>query len=247
MTAAHEEEPVRWARTRSFTRRGGRIPEQHKWAYEKHGDAYILDLPTLGDSGSTAIDPSFVAQPSQWFGRKAPVVLEVGSGSGDALVAGAQAHPDWDFIAFEVWRPGVAQAIHRLQRRGLTNVRFATLDAHVAFDTAFEPGSIAEVWTYFPDPWPKTKHHKRRIVGPVFADRVNSLLSPSGLWRLATDWPEYADHMHDVLDDRPDWSLVSTEREESRPITRFERKGTKAGRPITDLAYAKVEPSSEPS
>lgn len=242
-----EEVPTSWARTRSFTRRGGRIPEQHKNSYERYATDYVLDLPLCGQNGSTAIDPNFRANPQHMFGRIAPLVVEVGSGSGDALVAGAQAHPEWDFIGFEVWRPGVAQSIHRLAALELTNVRFAVLDAHVAFDTCFEPGSICEVWTYFPDPWPKTKHHKRRIVGPMFADRVNAILKPGGVWRLATDWPDYADHMRALLDDRPDWSLISTQRDVLRPITRFERKGDTAGRPIVDLAYAAIRPPTAAS
>ncbi len=106
-------------------------------------------------------------------------------------------------LAFEVWRPGVAGALWRLEEAGVDNVRLISVDAVWSMRHLFEPGSIAELWTFFPDPWPKTRHHKRRLVQPAFVHDAATALSDAGVWRLATDWAEYADSMRAVLDDEP--------------------------------------------
>lgn len=230
------------ARTRSFTRRGGRMPRTHQAAWDRLADRVVLEVPRPMGAGSTVVDPAYRLDPAQVFGREAPLVVEVGSGSGDALVAGAVARPGWDFLAFEVWRPGIGHALAKMEAETggetLPNVRVVEADAAVGLQTLLAPGSVHEVWTFFPDPWPKAKHHKRRIVTPGFVDAVVGLLEPGGTWRLATDWADYADAMREVVgaDDR--LRLVSTERAPLRPVTRFERRGREAGREITDLSYA---------
>jgi tRNA (guanine-N7-)-methyltransferase len=108
------------------------------------------------------------------------------------------------------------------------------LRTHVA------PGGLAELWTFFPDPWPKRRHHKRRLVGPGFAALVASRLAPGARWRLATDWADYAEQMREVLDARPDLEGGVVERWTERPVTKFERKGLAAGRSIVDLCYSRV-------
>lgn len=229
------------ARTRSFTRRGGRMPRTHQAAWDRLADQVVLEVPRPMGATSTVVDPAYRLDPAQVFGREAPLVVEVGSGSGDALVAGALARPDWDFLAFEVWRPGIGHALAKMEAEAggeaLPNVRVVEIDAAVALQTMLVPGSAREVWTFFPDPWPKAKHHKRRIVTPDFVDTVVRLLEPEGVWRLATDWAHYADSMREVVgaDDR--LRLASTDRAPLRPVTRFERRGTEAGREIVDLAY----------
>lgn len=225
------------ARTRSFTRRGGRMPERHRAAYEQLAPRFVLDVPRDPAAGSTGVLPGYRLDLEEVFGRRAPLVVEVGSGSGDAVLAGSAATPERDHLALEVWRPGIAQALARLPEPPPTNLRFVEADAAQALDHLLAPGSVTELWTFFPDPWPKARHHKRRLVTPAFAGTVARLLAPGGLWRLATDWPDYAEHIRAVLgaDDR--FVLVSTERAPLRPVTRFERKGVLAGRPIVDLAY----------
>lgn len=229
------------ARTRSFTRRGGRMPRTHQAAWDRHAADVVLDVPRpMGDS-STVVDPDYVLDAQAVFGREAPLVVEVGSGSGDALVVGATERPDWDFLAFEVWRPGIGHALAKMEQAAggpLPNVRVVEADAQVALRTLLPSRSVQEVWTFFPDPWPKARHHKRRIVSAEFAGTVLRLLAPRGVWRLATDWPDYAASMREVLDAHEGLRLVSTDRAPLRPVTRFERRGVAEGRSITDLAYA---------
>lgn len=225
------------ARTRSFTRRGDRMPRTHQAAWDRLAEQVLLEVPRPVP-GSTMVDPAYQLDVTQVFGRSAPLVVEVGPGSGDALVAAARERPDLDFLAIEVWRPGIGHALAKMGEEALPNVRFLEADAASALTTLLEPGSVHEVWTFFPDPWPKNKHHKRRLVNTEFAGTVADLLPPGGLWRLATDWAAYAVAMREVLDAHPRWDLISTERAPLRPVTRFERRGTEAGRSIADLTYA---------
>ncbi len=224
------------ARTRSFTRRGGRMKDRHASAYELLGPRYVVQAPR-GEGGATTVDPAYRLDVAALFGREAPLVVEVGSGSGDALRAGAAARPDWDVLAFEVWRPGIAQTLARMGEEPLPNVRFVEADAAQALGSMLPPGSVAEVWTYFPDPWPKHKHHKRRLVNAPFVDIVHGMLERGGVWRLATDWAHYARHIRTVLDADERFTLESTDRAPLRPMTRFEAKGVTADREIADLAY----------
>lgn len=230
-------------RTRSFTRRGGRMPGTHQAAWDRLADGAVLEVPCLHGDDSTVVDPDFELDPVEIFGRRAPLVVEVGSGSGDAVVAGATARRDWDFLAFEVWRPGIGHALAKMSAvtggAALPDVRFVEVDAQVALRTLLPAGSVHEVWSFFPDPWPKMRHHKRRIVGPGFAETVLRLLEPGGTWRLATDWTDYARSMRQVLDAHDGLRLVSTDRAPLRPVTRFERRGLEEGRAITDLAYVR--------
>lgn len=224
------------ARTRSFTRRGGRMPHTHQAAWDQLADRMVLDVPRQHGLASTLVDPDYRFDPGQVFGRVAPLVIEVGSGSGDALAHASQQRPDWDFLAFEVWRPGIGHALAKLGE-ARPNVRIVEVDAAVALATMIEPGTVHELWTFFPDPWPKAKHHKRRIVSGEFAETVAGLLGPAGVWRLATDWDDYAEAMRQVVQADGRWELAGTERAPLRPVTRFERRGVEAGRAITDLSY----------
>ena len=140
-------------------------------------------------------------------------------------------------IAFEVWRPGVAETLGRLAEAGLTNVRLCSVDAVWSLEHLLGAGSVSELWTFFPDPWHKTRHHKRRLVAPGFAALAASRLVPGGTWRLATDWARYAEQMVEVLDAEPLLEGGVTDRWEERPVTKFERKGLAVGRTITDLCY----------
>lgn len=248
--AAHETERVVTQRGTfrahpvSFVRRSGRLTDGQARALERSGDRVLIDVPR--DFARTSVDPTWRLDVAAVFGRTAPLVVEVGSGMGENAVAAAAADPARDVLALEVYLPGLAQAVLGAERDGLTNLRLAQVNAPELFATALAPGSVDEVWVFFPDPWHKTRHHKRRLVQPSFADLVARVLRPGGAWRLATDWEPYADHVREVLRGRTDLvPLVDgsdgvVERFDGRVLTTFEAKGLRAGRSVTDLAYVRV-------
>jgi tRNA (guanine-N7-)-methyltransferase len=143
-------------------------------------------------------------------------------------------------LALEVWRPGIASALAEVADAGATHVRFCSVDAVWTLENLVAPGALAELWTFFPDPWPKTRHHKRRLVDRRFAALAADRLAPGACWRLATDWADYAEQMERVLDAEPALSGGVVERWDERPVTKFERKGLEAGRSITDLCYTRT-------
>jgi tRNA (guanine-N7-)-methyltransferase len=212
----------------SYARRGSRFTPTQQESWDAHHEKWVIP--------DEAVDaPGFSL--ATWFGRQVPVIVEIGSGIGEATAALAAQRPEADILAFEVWRPGVAHTLGLLAEAGAGNVRLISIDAVWALEHLFAPGSVEEVWTFFPDPWPKQRHHKRRLVTPAFAALVASRLRPGGRWRLATDWQEYAEQMQAVLDAQAGLSGGPTERWADRPVTKFERKGVAAGRTITDLTY----------
>jgi tRNA (guanine-N7-)-methyltransferase len=209
----------------SYSRRGSRFTPSQREAWDAYSHAWVIP--------ESAVDgPEF--RLADWFGREAPLIVEIGSGVGEATGALAAARPSYDVLALEVWRPGIAASLAEVAAAGAGNVRFCSLEHLVA------PGALAELWTFFPDPWPKTRHHKRRIVDATFATVATSRLAPGGTWRLATDWADYADQMVAVLDAVAELRGGVTERWSERPVTKFERKGVEAGRAITDLVYRRV-------
>jgi tRNA (guanine-N7-)-methyltransferase len=212
----------------SYARRGSRFTPRQQEAWDAHHEQWVIP--------DDAVDDPDFSWPS-WFGREAPLVVEIGSGVGEATAALAARRPEVDVVAFEVWRPGVATTLGLLAEAGATNVRLISIDAVWALEHLFAPGSVEELWTFFPDPWPKKRHHKRRLVTARFAALVASRLRPGGLWRLATDWEEYAEQMQAVLDAEPGLAGGRTARWEERPVTKFERKGIAVGRTIVDLTY----------
>ena len=231
-TAVNDERRVA-ATNRSFTRRGGRMPPRHHRALEAHGPTYLLSVPIE----ETSVASGFVLDLPAAFGRSAPLVIEIGSGSGDCVVAAAAQHPEWDFLAVEVWRPGIAQTLAKAVQADVANLRVLRADAAGVIATALPPASVDQLWTFFPDPWPKAKHHKRRLVDPMFAVDVARVLRPGGLWRLATDWEDYAEQMRDVLRAAPGFEAGAdySDRFDGRVMTRFERKGLDADRAVRDI------------
>nr|WP_269449881.1 tRNA (guanosine(46)-N7)-methyltransferase TrmB [Auraticoccus cholistanensis] len=174
------------------------------------------------------------------FGRRAPLVVEIGSGNGEALVAAAQARPEVDLLAFEVYQPAVASTLSRIERAGVTNVRLLMADAVGGLRLLLGPDSVSELVVLFPDPWHKLKHRKRRLVTPAFADLVAERMVPGGLWHLATDWADYANQMLRVLGEHPRFENLHADwapRPASRPLTKFEAKGLERGRVIRDLTF----------
>ncbi|WP_240955976.1 tRNA (guanosine(46)-N7)-methyltransferase TrmB [Micromonospora sp. HNM0581] len=173
------------------------------------------------------------------FGRRAPLVIEIGSGMGDTTAHMAAADPDRDYLAVDVHTPGIANLLDLVHLRGLGNVRIVEGDA-VELMELLPPASLDAVHVFFPDPWPKSRHHKRRLIQPTHVARLRSRLAAGGTLHCATDWAEYAVSMRATLDADP--GLVNAydgyaPRPDHRPVTRFERRALRAGRPIADLIY----------
>jgi tRNA (guanine-N7-)-methyltransferase len=177
------------------------------------------------------------------FGRNAPRTLEIGFGNGEALVALAAANPEEDFLGIEVHRPGVGHLMLRAEALGLANLRVASRDAVEILGTRVPDDSLDAVLLYFPDPWPKKRHHKRRIVQPAFVDLVARKLKCGGRFRLATDWQPYAVHMLEVLSASAafanEYGTGYAPRPDSRPPTRFETRGQRLGHKVWDLSFRK--------
>lgn len=168
------------------------------------------------------------------FGRDAPLVLEIGSGMGEATAAMAAADPARDVVAVEVHTPGIASLMALAEAAGLTNVRVVEADAREVLEHRLAPGSLDEVRIFFPDPWPKARHTKRRLVTAAFCDLVAARLRPGGLLHVATDWPSYAEQALAVLEGHPAFTVVTRDRG-NRPLTRFEQRGHAAGRASYDV------------
>lgn len=180
------------------------------------------------------------------FGRRAPLIVEIGSGVGDSLVAMAGARPEHNVLAFEVYAAAIASTLGKLARAGVRNVRLVAADGTEGLRELIGTGTLRELWTFFPDPWPKKRHLKRRLVQPAFAALVADRLEDGGCWRLATDWADYAEQMRAVCEATP--GLVNDEparpggwaARPDRPMTRFERRGLDAGRVVRDLRYRRL-------
>ena len=222
----------------SFVRRSARMNASQRGALRRHRARYVLDVPSGELDTSVSEDASI-----DWaavFGREAPLCVEIGSGTGDSLVAMAAHRPGADVVAFEVYERAVASTLGKLARAEVRNVRVAMVDGVQGLERLFDEGAVSELWTFFPDPWHKTRHHKRRLVSRGFGDLVASRLRPDGVWRIATDWEEYAWWMREELDDHPrlrnlhdGWAPRLAE----RPVTKYEARGLAAGRQVYDLAY----------
>lgn len=220
----------------SFVRRSTRMSQSQQKAWETHRDAWVIDhFPIHEAHTSLAADARL--NPTEAFGREAPLAVEIGSGAGENVVALAEARPDLNILAFEVFLPAVASTLSRIARAQVTNVRIIPRDGTAGLQTLLSDVSIQELWTFFPDPWHKGRHHKRRLVNPGFADLVAERLVPGGDWYLATDWADYAEHMQAVLDDHPHFVTQPAQRMPHRPLTKYESRGIEAGRAIYDLHY----------
>ncbi len=155
----------------------------------------------------------------------------------------AAARHDCDFIAFEVFAPAVASTLGKLARGGVDNVRVLLVDGAQGLAQLLDDESVTELWTFFADPWHKARHHKRRLVNPNFADVVAAKLAPGGLWRLATDWEDYALWQRDILDGHPRFRNVHdgwAPRFKARPVTKYEARGLAQGRTVHDLTYERL-------
>lgn len=174
------------------------------------------------------------------FGRHAPKVLEIGFGMGEGTAALASANPDIDYLGIEVHTPGVGNLLKLAEAGALTNLRIITHDAVEVLGTMLQPASLAGAHIFFPDPWPKVRHHKRRLIQPPFVALLASRLAAGGYVHLATDWVEYADQMLDVLTAEPLLSNTCdgfAPRPSTRPITKFEERGLRLGHEVRDLVF----------
>jgi len=178
---------------------------------------------------------------SQRFEREAPRVLEIGFGNGEALAAAACANPQFDYLGVEVHRPGVGRLLREVAAHDLRNVRVACADANDVL-ARLPDASLSAVCLFFPDPWPKKRHHKRRLVQPEFVETLRHKLALGGVFCLATDWEDYAAHMLEVLSHAPGFentagAALYAERPSLRPLTKFERRGHRLGHVVRDFVF----------
>jgi tRNA (guanine-N7-)-methyltransferase len=220
-------------RIRSFVLRQGRFTPAQQRAFDQHWQRYGLE-----PSGAPQ---DFTAR----FGRHAPLVLEIGFGNGEQLLHSAQAEPARDFIGVEVHRPGVGRLMNGLADAGADNVRLYAHDAVEVLANEVAPASLAEVRIYFPDPWHKKRHNKRRLVQPEFLALLASRMARGGRLHLATDWADYAEHIRDVLASAPDWRIDPRHADPAvrppwRIETHFERRGRRLGHGVWDFVHERI-------
>jgi tRNA (guanine-N7-)-methyltransferase len=226
-------------RVTSFVHQRNRFTEGQAHAWQRLWPAYGIDVADVV-SGAVAYDPP------AWFGRRAPLVLEIGSGTGESTAAQAAAAPDTDHLAVEVFEPGLAQLLMRIEDAALTNLRLLRGDAVDLLRERVPPDSLAAVRIFFPDPWPKRRHHKRRLVQAGFVALVASRLAPGGVLHLATDWAHYASQMWAACAGEPLLENTSTSedgwtaRPAERPETKFERRARSEGRDVRDLVFRRI-------
>lgn len=215
---------------KSFVIRAGRATAAQQRALEQLWPKYGIEY------SATPLDLDAT------FARRAPRMIEIGFGAGEALLAFAQHHPEIDCIGIEVHPPGVGRLLHDVELAALNNVRVCMHDAVEVLRNQIPVASIDLIHIFFPDPWPKKRHHKRRIIQTAFADLLARVLRPGGTLRLATDWEPYALHMREVLDVHAAFANIAgsngyVARNDERPLTRFERRGHRLGHGVWDLAY----------
>ena len=246
-SSAHQEHPTALSLVEeknrrgvvSFVRRSPRLTPQQQRLWDKFHDQWLIEVPRADNS--TSIEPDHGIDLAAEFGRSAPLIIEIGPGMGESLVPMAGARADANVLAFEVYRPAIARIMAKIDRQGVHNVRIVQANAVEGLRRLAPPAGVDELWMFFPDPWHKSKHRKRRLLNHEFADLVASRLRPGGIWRLATDWADYARQMRTVLDDHEAFDSLHPDeyapRWEARPVTKFEQRGIDQGREIFDLAY----------
>jgi tRNA (guanine-N7-)-methyltransferase len=218
---------------RSFVLRAGRATAGQQRALAELWPKYGVEF------SPTSLDLQTV------FGRAAPCMLEIGFGAGEALLEFAARHPQIDCIGIEVHRPGVGRLLLGAEAAALRNLRVICYDAVEVLQQQLAPASIALVHIFFPDPWPKKRHHKRRLIQPTFVELLAKALAPGGTLRLATDWEPYAHHMREVIDASAAFVNVAADagfvaRSAERALTRFERRGQRLGHGVWDLEYRRA-------
>ncbi len=232
MTNSHED-TTKWRTIRSFVRRAGRITPSQQRALDElwpdYGVQYIdspLDFAHL-------------------FGRTAPIIVEIGFGNGESLVDQAAANPDCDFLGIEVHEPGVGHCLLKADDADIHNLKIVAHDAVEVLKNQISPGALSRVNLYFPDPWPKKRHHKRRIVQPDFVGLIAEKLAAGGTLNIATDWANYSEHIDEVLSQSDRFTCIEHREHDGdepfdRPQTKFERRGLRKGHRISDRCFEKT-------
>ncbi|MDA8127504.1 MAG: tRNA (guanosine(46)-N7)-methyltransferase TrmB [Betaproteobacteria bacterium] len=220
-------------RIRSYVLRAGRVGSGQARALAEIGPRFML--PYRAD----------VLDLDAAFGRAhpAPRILEIGFGMGEGLAETAAAHPDNDYLGVEVHTPGVGALLKQIGERGLENVRVIQHDAVEVLTQMLAPASLAGIHVFFPDPWHKKRHHKRRLIQPALVTLLASRLQPGGYLHLATDWQDYAEQMLAVLSAEPLLANTASDyapRPESRPLTKFEQRGIRLGHGVWDLVFRRT-------
>jgi len=218
---------------KSFVLRQGRLSKAQQKALDTQWPQYGIDFKAEKLNFETL------------FGRQAPTYLEIGFGMGQSLAEMAQARPEHNFIGIEVHRPGVGALLKTLAEQQIQNIRIINHDAIEVLAQMIPNESLAGVYLFFPDPWHKKRHHKRRLVQPHFVAEVARKLKPQGIFHLATDWQDYAHHMMQVMTESPDFKNTQpqnqfTPRPENRPLTKFENRGQRLGHGVWDLIFYKA-------
>lgn len=226
--------PKHLRKIRSFVLRPGRLTPSQKSALDNQWSTYGIDR------GESVLDYS------ELFGNSAPVTLEIGYGMGGSLAEMAIAEPDYNFLGIEVHPPGIGNLLKLIQQDHIKNLRLLDDDAVQILEKRIPDSSLTRVHLYFPDPWPKKKHHKRRIVQPNFIKLLAQKLKPSGTFHMATDWQEYAEQMAETMQAADDFNSINTdspyiERPDFRPMTKFEKRGLRLGHGVWDLLYKRDE------
>ncbi|ARA77513.1 tRNA (guanosine(46)-N7)-methyltransferase TrmB [Pectobacterium brasiliense] len=221
-------------RIRSFVRRQGRLTNGQQLALDNY-------WPVMGVEYQTEL-----VDFNALFGRDAPVVLEIGFGMGASLVTMAAQHPEQNFLGIEVHLPGVGACLAAAQEAGISNLRVMCHDAVEVLMNMIPDGSLSMVQLFFPDPWHKARHNKRRIVQVPFVQLVRSKLKVGGVFHMATDWEPYAQHMLEVMTSVTEYRNLSNnneyvERPESRPLTKFEARGQRLGHGVWDLMFERIK------
>ncbi|SDW20307.1 tRNA (guanine-N(7)-)-methyltransferase [Pseudomonas kuykendallii] len=230
--ALEAERPMRTIK--SFVMRAGRMTEGQQRGLEQGLPKFGLEL---GD-GLRDFD--------EVFGRRAPRTFEIGFGMGHSTLEMAAAAPEQDFIGVEVHRPGVGALLNGLLTQRMDNVRVYSCDALEVLRQCVADASLERVLLFFPDPWHKARHHKRRIVQPAFAELVRSKLKLGGVLHMATDWQPYAEHMLEVMNAAPGYRNQAADgqyvpRPQERPVTKFERRGERLGHGVWDLKFERID------
>ena len=216
---------------RSYVIRSGRLTESQRKAIASYWGDYVVE---------------FLPQPldlNSLFPQIAPVTLEIGFGMGSSLLTMAQQAPEKNFLGIEVHRAGIGKVLHEIESLGIKNLKLICQDAKEVIDENILDSTIERILILFPDPWPKKRHNKRRLVQPEFIEKLSNKLQPEGLLHLATDWQPYAEHMMEVLEDNASLQnqngAGNYSHSPERPRTKFEARGERLGHGVWDLLYSK--------
>ena len=222
--------PIHLRKVQSFVRRKGRLTDAQERALAHTLPRFGVDLA----DGTPDWD--------QIFGRRAPRIVEIGFGNGETLLAAAADHPEIDFLGIEVYESGVGRVLQAIEAQGISNIRLICDDAVAVLTKHIAPQSLLRINIYFPDPWHKKRHHKRRLINPAFVQLATSRLAINGLLHAATDWQNYAEQILEVLNAEPLLENQANDdgylpRPDERPLTRFERRGHARGHEVWDVLF----------